>query len=79
MVLRGWQGLSGPASLPDESRRGRVATAFGASDELPPIVRAGTLADVHDSPLMRSAREAGVMTAWLAATLIRRRNSRIYG
>jgi VanZ family protein len=79
-VLRGlagaeWAGVTAGTSLAAVG----FATAFGASDELHQLFVPGRSADVHDLAADAIGTGAGVMTAWLAATLIRRRKSRIYG
>ena len=70
-----WAGVSAGTSLAAVG----LTTAFGASDELHQLFVPGRSADVHDLVADATGAAAGVTAAWLAATLIRRRKSRIYG
>ncbi len=70
-----WAGISAGTSLAAVG----LTTAFGASDELHQVFVSGRSADVHDLVADATGAAAGVTAAWLAATLIRRRKSRIYG
>ncbi len=70
-----WAGISAGTSLAALG----LSTAFGASDELHQVFVSGRSADVHDLAADATGAAAGVTAAWLTATLIRRRKSRIYG
>ena len=70
-----WGGVSAGTSLAAAA----LTTAFGASDELHQMFVPGRSADVHDLLADATGAAVGVTAAWLAAALIRRRKSRIYG
>jgi VanZ family protein len=70
-----WAGVSAATSFAAVG----LTTAFGASDELHQLFVPGRSADVHDIAADAIGAATGVIAACLAATLIRRRKSRIYG
>jgi VanZ family protein len=70
-----WAGVTAGTSLAAAA----LTTAFGGSDELHQLFVPGRSADVHDLVADATGAAAGVIAAWLAAALIRRRKSRIYG
>jgi VanZ family protein len=70
-----WAGIRAGTSLAAVA----LTTAFGASDELHQMFVPGRSADVHDLAADATGAAAGVMAMWLAAAVIRRRKSRIYG
>ena len=59
------------------SRRWRIATAYGASDELHQRFVPGRTADVQDLRADATGAAGGIAIAWLVAVLVRVRKSRI--